>query len=161
STLHSFSGPDGAFPYARLLEGSNGLVYGTTTQGGFHLGTVFSLAVDTTPPSLTAAANVTSLWPPSGKSMPVVITGTISDSGSGVDLASGTYSTVDSYGLAQPSGTFAIGAGGSYSFTVSLEARRNGTDIAGRTYTVTVQGRDKAGNTAIATVVVTVPHDQR
>ena len=93
--------------------------------------------------------------------MPVVITATLGDTGSGIDLTSGTLSTVDSYGVAQPSGTFSIRADGTYSFAVNLEARRNGSDRARRTYTVTVQRKDKAGNAASATVIVTVPHDQQ
>ena len=117
--------------------------------------------VDTTAPKLTAAANTTSLWPPNGKMTPVVVSGTLSDSGSGIDLASGTFSTVDSYGLIQPSGIFAICPDGSYSFTVGLEARRNGSEIIGRTYTVTVRGKDMAGNSTSTTIVVSVPHDQR
>jgi uncharacterized repeat protein (TIGR03803 family) len=44
TTLHVFSGPDGSRPSGRLIQASNGLVYGTTPGGGIHgLGTVFSL----------------------------------------------------------------------------------------------------------------------
>ncbi len=48
-TLWSFEGgPDGAFPYGPLLEGQNGVLFGTTSHGGnTGNGTVFSL----TPPS--------------------------------------------------------------------------------------------------------------
>lgn len=44
SILHSFSGgSDGAFPRGRLTHGRNGLLYGTTYQGGPSYGTVFSV----------------------------------------------------------------------------------------------------------------------
>lgn len=32
--LHSFSGPDGEYPYAGLIRDQNGNFYGTTSQGG-------------------------------------------------------------------------------------------------------------------------------
>jgi uncharacterized repeat protein (TIGR03803 family) len=34
TVLHAFSWGDGAYPYAALLQGSDGLFYGTTTSGG-------------------------------------------------------------------------------------------------------------------------------
>ena len=92
--------------------------------------------------------------------VPVVIKGRISDSLSGVDRASGSYITLDSYGLIQPSGAFAIAADGSYSVGLLLEARRNGQDKNGRTYTITLAAKDNAGNIAHIPVVVTVPHNQ-
>jgi uncharacterized repeat protein (TIGR03803 family) len=49
AVLHSFSGSDGSGPYAGVVIGSGGVLYGTTQYGGtsFSLGTVFSV----TPPS--------------------------------------------------------------------------------------------------------------
>ena len=42
TTLHSFNGSDGAFPYGGLAQVSNGFFYGTTSAGGaYGLGTVF------------------------------------------------------------------------------------------------------------------------
>jgi uncharacterized repeat protein (TIGR03803 family) len=44
STLYSFSGPDGEWPYGTLVEGSNGNFYGTTFRGGpYGDGTVFEV----------------------------------------------------------------------------------------------------------------------
>lgn len=52
TTLHNFdgSGPDGKYPQAGLLEGSDGCLYGTTEGGGGsgELGTVFRVSPDGT-----------------------------------------------------------------------------------------------------------------
>jgi uncharacterized repeat protein (TIGR03803 family) len=46
TTLHSFDGTDGDFPYAGLVQDTNGTFYGTTRTGGANgEGTVFSLSV--------------------------------------------------------------------------------------------------------------------
>src|SRR2546425_333400 len=50
TTLYSFSGPDGSFPFGGLVEGSDGNFYGTTSQGGTNIyctdgcGTVFRIS---------------------------------------------------------------------------------------------------------------------
>jgi uncharacterized repeat protein (TIGR03803 family) len=43
TTLHSFSGSDGAYPEAGLVQASDGNFYGTTYSGGNGLGTVFKI----------------------------------------------------------------------------------------------------------------------
>ena len=53
TTLYSFQGypygPDGAFPYARLVQGSDGNLYGTTYMGGAtNWGTVFKITTSGT-----------------------------------------------------------------------------------------------------------------
>jgi uncharacterized repeat protein (TIGR03803 family) len=46
TTLHSFDGTDGSYPYAGLVQDTNGTFYGTTRLGGAHsYGAVFSLSV--------------------------------------------------------------------------------------------------------------------
>lgn len=48
-TLHSFNYPDGASPYAAVVEGSDGALYGTTFYGGaYGLGVIFKLNKDGT-----------------------------------------------------------------------------------------------------------------
>jgi uncharacterized repeat protein (TIGR03803 family) len=44
ATRHLFTGPDGSKPAGRLIQGTDGLIYGTTSAGGANgLGTVFVL----------------------------------------------------------------------------------------------------------------------
>jgi hypothetical protein len=91
----------------------------------------------------------------------VTISGTITDTGSGVNPSSTAYLVRDEYGEVQPRGAITLGKGGSYSFNVLLKAARFGTDVDGRRYTVIVRAKDNAGNTGSKTTVVIVPHDQR
>ena len=44
TTLHSFSGADGQYPYDALIQDTNGTFYGTTQSDGAGFGTVFSLS---------------------------------------------------------------------------------------------------------------------
>lgn len=49
TTLHSFSGPDGGYPTAGLIQGKEGNFYGTTTSGGAgNDGTVFKITPEGT-----------------------------------------------------------------------------------------------------------------
>jgi hypothetical protein len=116
---------------------------------------------DAVPPVITAAATPNVLWPPNGAMLAVTISGTITDAGSGLDVASAAISVSDEYGEIQPSGAVGLDSGGQYSFTIPLQAWRKGTDKDGRRYTVMVRAADNAGNVATASTVVTVPHDQR
>jgi len=47
-----------------------------------------------------------------------------------------------------------------FSFTVMLQASRNGSDTDGGHYIINVTAEDYAGNTGSASAVVNVPHDQ-
>jgi hypothetical protein len=109
---------------------------------------------------VSCAAIPNSLWPPNGESVIVTVSGTVTPGTLGVAAGGTTYAVVDSEGQLQPSGNFAVGTGGSYSFGVSLIAARNGDDRAGRTYTIMVSARDAMGNLGSCSVKVTVPHDQ-
>ncbi|MGH9316813.1 MAG: choice-of-anchor tandem repeat GloVer-containing protein, partial [Thermoanaerobaculia bacterium] len=49
TTLHSFAGSDGATPYAGLIQGTDGNLYGTTYRGGANNdGTIFKIHTDGT-----------------------------------------------------------------------------------------------------------------
>ncbi len=118
-------------------------------------------ASDTTPPVITLSATPKVLWPPNGKMVPVTVSGTITDTGSGVNVDSAAYAVKDEYGEVQPHGAITLGPGGAYSFTILLQASRLGSDLDGRRYKVTIRAKDNAGNGGSKTSVVTVPHDQR
>jgi glycosidase len=116
--------------------------------------------IDLTPPAVHVSANPSSIWPPTGNMVPVTVSGTITDNLSGVDPGTAAFVVVDEYGTIHPSGPITLGPGGSYSFTVSLQASRNGTDQDGRQYMITVSAKDLAGNLGSAATTVTVLHDQ-
>lgn len=44
TTLHTFSGPDGAFPIGALVQGLDGNLYGVAGAGGVNYGTVFKIS---------------------------------------------------------------------------------------------------------------------
>ncbi len=90
----------------------------------------------------------------------VTVSGTMADNLSGVNTGTAVFAVKDSYGLVQPSGPVSVASNGTYSFTVSLEARRDGQDKNGRLYTILVSGQDNAGNASSSTTTVIVPHDQ-
>jgi len=116
--------------------------------------------IDLTPPAVSVSASPSSIWPPNGKMVPVTVSGTITDNLSGVNPSTAAFAVVDEYGSVHPSGIVTLGPGGSYSFTVSLQASRNGNDKDGRQYMISVSAKDFAGNRGSAATTVTVPHAQ-
>ncbi|HMK31392.1 MAG TPA: alpha-amylase family glycosyl hydrolase [Terriglobales bacterium] len=119
-----------------------------------------ALNIDLTPPHVTVSASPSSLWPANGKMVKVTISGMITDNLSGVGPSTPAFQVVDEYGSVQPNGPVSLKPGGSYSFTVLLQASRKGNDSDGRQYKITVSAADFAGNLGSAVAVVTVPHDQ-
>ena len=114
--------------------------------------------LDTTPPGIFVAAIPSTLGPPDGKIRRVIVAGTITDAGSGVDASTATYAVSDEYGVVQPNGRVPLGSAGSYHFTVLLRASSRRNDDDGRHYTITVRAQDQSGNSGAASTVVTVPH---
>jgi hypothetical protein len=145
-------------------DGKPDLVIGSAPPGSTGTISVLlndSTPDDTVPPVITVAPTPKLLWPPNGAMVPVTISGTITDTESGVDAHSLTFSVRDEYGEVEPAGAITLGAGGTFSFTVSLRAARHGSDRDGRRYTVVVRAKDNAGNQGSSSAVVTVPHDRR
>jgi hypothetical protein len=133
-----------------------GLFYDATTQHGFLATPV---EVDKTPPVITVGASPATLSPPNGRLVTVTVSGTITDGANGSGVQASTYHVIDEYGQVQPSGSVTPGAGGSYAFTVQLQASRRGNDQDGRHYTITVTATDMAGNLGDASATVPVPRN--
>lgn len=112
-------------------------------------------------PTLTATPSPARIWPPNNKPVSVSVTGTITDSGTGVDAATAGYTVTDEYGAVQPAGPIAVGTDGSYKVEFRLPAERRGDDKDGRLYTIVITARDLAGNQGSVRIVVLVPHDER
>jgi PKD repeat protein len=121
-------------------------------------GTFFASVGDITGPSISIAADKSALWPPDGKLVPVVLSGVVSDD-SGVESAA--FSVHDEYSGISRTGAVALAPDGGYRITVMLPAARNGNDMDGRVFTITIDAADRAGNQASAATRVSVPHDQR
>jgi len=155
--------PGDWFGFSPVISGNTLFVSALKDNAGgiFAAGTVYVLPLDFTPPILTATATPPALWPPNGKMVTVRVTGRITDEFSGFNPATATYATVDSYGEVQPSGSFTVNDDGTFSFGIQLQSRRNGKDKACRTYTITLNIQDLAGNWGRITLTVVVPHDQR
>jgi uncharacterized repeat protein (TIGR01451 family) len=132
----------------------------TSNNSGSAGSAVITAIADKTPPTIAISANPLTIWPPNGKMIPVTVSGTITDTGSGVNLSSGSFAVSDEYGTVQPAGPFTINPDGTYLFTVNLEASRHGNDKDGRQYTISVFAKDNAGNLGSSSTIVTVPHDQ-
>lgn len=133
-------------------------------KGGFKVGLVSGKHVwgvlerlDTTPPTLTVSLSPATLWPPNDKLVPITATITVKDDydpAPEIQLISITANEVldkDDAKDVQP---------GTDNRQFQLKAKRAGTNLAGRIYTVTYTATDGSGNKTTASATVTVPHDQ-
>jgi hypothetical protein len=112
-------------------------------------------------PSVSASATPTLLWPPNGKMVPVTVTGTVTAASNCSLPENVVYGVADEYGeLGGSWVNWPLGPGGTFSFTVNLEASRLGSDPDGRLYQIHVNATDQ-GYTGTTYVNVIVPHDQR
>jgi hypothetical protein len=120
---------------------------------------------DTTPPTLTLAADQVTLWPPNHRMVPVHVSWRAEDRCDPtplVTLVSATSNEPEdapgnSDGTTSPDITDA--STGAADETVLLRSERAG-DGPGRTYSLTYGTRDSSGNVAQSIVQVAVPHDQ-
>jgi hypothetical protein len=151
STTVDLAATLGAAPYAGFTAGTGVLdadfdILSWQVQGGS----------DTTPPTVTCSASPHVLWPPNGKLVAIATTVNVTDSGSGPAGFSLVSVSSNEGDAATESQGWTTGTPETSGF---LQAARLGSG-KGRTYTLTYQGLDNAGNTATCSATVTVPHDQ-
>jgi Chondroitinase B/HYR domain len=136
------------------------LVMATATDFAGNVATAsFKVTVvDTTAPvipGVVASPNV--LWPPNHQMVPVTLTADPQDA---VGVASTRIVSVSSSDPVNAGGDGNTASDWEVTgdLTVNLRAERAGPGT-GRTYTITIESRDAAGNTATATVTVVVPRN--
>jgi uncharacterized lipoprotein YddW (UPF0748 family) len=119
-----------------------------------------TLKIDTSAPLLTLTATPSVIWPVTSETVNVSINGNGSDLFSG--LAAVSYVVTDEYGtpLTLPVRSLS-GNSSSWTETLTVESRREGTDLDGRLYVVVATLTDVAGNTTTVSTNIVVPHDQR
>jgi triacylglycerol esterase/lipase EstA (alpha/beta hydrolase family) len=120
-------------------------------------------ALDHTPPTLSVTLSPTVLWPPNHQLQEVVATIAVTDDHDPhptVKLVSITSSEPDNgLGDGDTPNDIQQAAFGTDDRQFLLRAERSGTG-PGRTYTVTYEARDAAGNATQVSVQVTAPHDK-
>ncbi|MGO4274482.1 hypothetical protein AB4Z22_32385, partial [Paenibacillus sp. TAF58] len=144
-------------PVTWSVYGIHSLEYKSMDQAG-NEETVKSitLKVDTTTPTLSIALDKTTLWPANNKLVTVIANVYALDDMSQIDAIALTSITsneqVDSEDIQDAQY-------GTLDTSFKLRAERSGKG-SGRVYTITYIVTDLAGNKAIATAAVKVPHDQ-
>jgi len=141
---------DGTYTVAYFSQAPAGNVEAAKTE---------VVRIDRTPPTITAAADPTSLFPPNHKPVAVTVTGHVADNLSGV-TSTVTYRVVDEYGQFQPTGTAPVDTNGNYRFVVRIPSSRRGQDRDGRQFVIDVTATDSAGNQSTTSQTVTVLHDR-
>ena len=156
----SFSASDGLSGIASITppqtissEGAGQTISGEAVDKAGNAATTHVVVnIDKSAPVITITATPNILWPPNNKMVNVKIGGSAVDGISGI--SSITFKVKDEYGKVEPAIT-------GFGSSIQLEASRDGNDMDGRVYTITVVVRDKAGNERTASTTVLVPHDQR
>jgi len=122
-----------------------------------------SFRIDRTPPTISCSADPGTLFPPNHELVPIHVTVNTSDNLSGV--AGFKLLAVTSSDPAQTSGSGNTNPDiqdwqiGTPNVSGSLRAERSGSGN-GRTYAITYQAQDVAGNAANCRTTVLVPHDR-
>jgi hypothetical protein len=133
----------------------------TDDSGNMGNDTVVVTVVDTTPPEIMISVSPDDLWPPNHKYVEVTTVVTVHD----ICDPSPTMAFVSATSN-EPDNAKGIGDGNTVDdivivddFTFMLRAERGGNG-GGRTYTITYEATDASGNTAQASVTVTVKHNR-
>lgn len=141
-------------------EGITTLLYRSTDRAGnTETPKSITLKIDTSAPVLALSATPSVIWPADNRIVNVRIDGTGTDSVSGLQNVS--YVINDEYGTTLNIPLRGLtGSSSSWTEALAVEARREGTDLDGRIYTVVATLTDVAGNSTTATITIVVPHDQ-
>lgn len=94
-----------------------------------------------------------------GKSVTVTVSGTVV-ARDGCRQSSTLYKVQDEYGTMDSQGNVTLDSSGNFSFEVPVEASREGSDLDGRTYKITVFSSNEAGTGNSGTFAVNIAHDQ-
>ena len=113
--------------------------------------------IDTTPPILSISLTPATLWPPNNKMVSVNATITVKDDYDPEPVIKLESITASETLAANDIQNAQLGTDDRQ---FSLAAEREGTNLAGRIYTITYSATDASGNKATASATVTVPHDQ-
>lgn len=139
-------------PVTVTTEGAEQEVVGEAIDYAGNTATVsVGVNIDKTPPAVSVAADPSTLWPPNHKMVDITISGSATDTISGIALT--TFVVIDEYTTTAPILS-------DFNTTIQLEAWRNGGDEDGRIYTISVTAKDKANNEATSSATVTCPHDK-
>jgi uncharacterized lipoprotein YddW (UPF0748 family) len=142
-------------------EGTTQLLYRSTDRGNnTETAKSILIKIDKTAPAITLNATPSNIWPANNQTVNVSISGTGTDSVSG--LASVSYVVTDEYGMPLSIPPHSLsGSSSEWVESLAVEARREGDDSDGRLYIVVATVSDIAGNTTTASTSIVVPHDQR
>ena len=119
--------------------------------------TVQMVKGDTTPPILSVTLSPATLWPPNDKLVPIIAAITVKD-----NYDPSPEIKLESITASEPllANDIQNAQLGTDDRQFSLVAKRAGTNLAGRIYSVTYSATDASGNKATASATVIVPHDQ-
>ncbi|HYW71101.1 MAG TPA: PQQ-binding-like beta-propeller repeat protein, partial [Pyrinomonadaceae bacterium] len=144
-----------ASPFTVSTAGTHAVNYWSLdVAGNAEVQRLLTLNIDNTAPTVTVSASPATAGHNNNKPLTVTVSGHVADTISGVGPV--TYSVLDEYGIAQPSGPVTVQANGNYSFTLSLPATKNPGDNNGHLYTITIRVVDQAGNVSTASDTVKI-----
>ena len=138
----------------RITDG-NGDGLAVVDMGAFE----FQVACDQAPEFEITSFGPDYLWPPNRKMKDIVVSGRVIIP-DGCTLLGAGYSINDEYNLYSSEGELDVDADGNFMLTLQVEPWRDGGDIDGRHYGISMFAEDEAGEGSEALEVL-VPHDQR
>ncbi len=120
-------------------------------SGNIEGAKVITVKIDKTPPEVAISVDPSILWPVN-QVVEITINGSAVDNLSGI--SSKEFTVVDEYEEVEANPS-------EFGDKIEVISWRTGSDIEGRTYTVSVVVTDKAGNSTTKETVAIVPHDMR